>query len=245
MTSGMYDRDLGKNPANYAPLTPLSFLERAAYAYPERLSIIHGSERHTWKATYARARRLASALAKRGIGVGDTVAATMGSWRFIIIQSAILLLWIILNLTAWIDASGFSAEDQAYGLAAVQDALLRHGVRLIADRAKADAVILPRAGMLSTYETNTLIGIPSLPVPVAPGVMIPPLSFYSQNVAKGSAKFAASVYDPKSGRLIVSTDPTYGFSRIDNGVFLFLFTWHKNDMGVDFGDNPPKVQSRK
>lgn len=149
------------------------------------------------------------------------------------------------NLTAWIDASGFSAEDRAYGLAAIQDALLRHGVRLITDRAQADAVVLPRAGMLSTYETNTLVGIPSLPAPMAPGMVIPPLSLYSQNVAKGSAKFAASVYDPKTGKLIVSTDPTYGFSRIDNGVFLFLFTWHKNDMGVDFGNNPPTVRPPK
>ncbi|HEY6821500.1 MAG TPA: acyl-CoA synthetase [Burkholderiales bacterium] len=77
MTSGMYDRDLAKNPANYAPLTPLSFLERAACVYPDRVSVIHGAERHTWRATYARARRLASALARRGIGVGDTVAAML------------------------------------------------------------------------------------------------------------------------------------------------------------------------
>jgi fatty-acyl-CoA synthase len=77
MTRGMYDRDLDKNPANYAPLTPLSFLERAAHVYPERVSVIHGAERYTWKSTYERARRLASALAKRGIGVGDTVAAML------------------------------------------------------------------------------------------------------------------------------------------------------------------------
>ncbi len=146
------------------------------------------------------------------------------------------------NLTAWIDASGFSAEDQAYGLAAIQDALLRHGVRLVNDRGKADAVILPRAGMLSTYEKNTLIGIPSLPAPMAPGVMIPSLSLYSQNVAKGSAKFAASVYDPRTGKLIVSTDPAYGFSRQNNGTVLFFFTWHKNDMGVDFDGNPPQTK---
>src|SRR4051812_25166997 len=149
------------------------------------------------------------------------------------------------NLTAWIDGSGFSAEDQAYGLAAIQDALLRHGVRLVMDRSRADAVILPRAGMLSTYEKSTLIGIPSLPAPVAPGVMMPSLSLYSQNIAKGSAKFAASVYDPRTGKLIVSTDPAYGFSRQSNGTVLFFFTWHKNDMGVDFGESPPKVEARK
>jgi len=149
------------------------------------------------------------------------------------------------NLTAWIDPSGFSAEDQAYGMAAIKDALLRRGVRLVADQRNADAIILPRAGTLSTYEKNTLVGIPSLPVPLAPGVLIPPLSVYSENVAKGAAKFAASIYDPKSGKLIVSTDPAYGFSREDDGVVLFFFSWHKNDMGVDFSKSPPRVSARK
>ena len=75
--ANIYDRDLEKNAANYAPLTPLSFLERAAYVYPDRISVIHGKQRYTWKETYARCRRLASALAKRGIGVGDTVAVML------------------------------------------------------------------------------------------------------------------------------------------------------------------------
>jgi len=145
------------------------------------------------------------------------------------------------NLTAWIDPSGFAAEDQAYGLASIKDALLRHGVRLVSDQAKADAIILPRAGTLSTDEKNTLIGIPSLPVPLAPGVLIPPLSLYSENTAKGAAKFAASIYDPRTGKLIVSTDPAYGFSREDDGVVLFFFSWRRNDMGVDFSKNPPRV----
>ena len=72
-----YARDLDKNPANYAPLTPLSFLERTASVYPDLPSVIHGRQRYTWRETYARCRRLASALAKRGIGVGDTVAVML------------------------------------------------------------------------------------------------------------------------------------------------------------------------
>ena len=72
-----YDVDLDKNPANYAPLTPLSFLERAAYVYPDRVSVIHGSRTFTWKQTYERCRRLASALSRRGMGYGDTVAAML------------------------------------------------------------------------------------------------------------------------------------------------------------------------
>ena len=69
-----YETDLDRNAANYASLTPLSFIERAAYVYPDRLSIVHGARRYTWKETYARCRKLASALVKRGIGQGDTVA---------------------------------------------------------------------------------------------------------------------------------------------------------------------------
>jgi len=77
MAASIFDHNLEKNAANYASLTPLSFLERAAYVYPQRPSVIHGAERYTWAETYARCRRLAAALAKRGIGVGHTVAAML------------------------------------------------------------------------------------------------------------------------------------------------------------------------
>jgi len=65
---------LEKNPANYVPLSPLSFLRRAAEVYPERLAVVHGAQRHTWRQTYTRCRRLASALQRRGVGPDDTVA---------------------------------------------------------------------------------------------------------------------------------------------------------------------------
>ncbi len=57
-----------------SPLTPLQFLERSASVYPERLALVHGPRRQTWAVTYERCRRLASALDRIGIGVGDTVA---------------------------------------------------------------------------------------------------------------------------------------------------------------------------
>ena len=69
-----YAHDLDKNPANYQPLTPLTFLERSASTFPDTVAIIHGERRITYREFYARCRRLASALKKRGIGVGDTVA---------------------------------------------------------------------------------------------------------------------------------------------------------------------------
>ena len=69
-----YARDLDKNAANYTPLSPLSFLERTATVYPERIGVVHGGLKRTWREVYRRSRRLASALARHGIGKGDTVA---------------------------------------------------------------------------------------------------------------------------------------------------------------------------
>jgi fatty-acyl-CoA synthase len=73
-TTNPYEDGLPQIPANYAPLTPLSFLARTAGVYPERTAVIHGDTHYTWAETYARCRRLASALAGRGIGKGDTVS---------------------------------------------------------------------------------------------------------------------------------------------------------------------------
>jgi len=74
MPSAMYDRDLDKNPANYVPLSPISFLVRAARVYPDRVGIIHGRHRITYRQMLERCRRMASALAAYGVGRGDTVA---------------------------------------------------------------------------------------------------------------------------------------------------------------------------
>ena len=75
--SHSYNTHLDKNSANFTPLTPLSFLDKAAYVYPNRIAVVHGAQRTTWKDEYLRCRKLASALKKRGIGEGDTVAAML------------------------------------------------------------------------------------------------------------------------------------------------------------------------
>ena len=74
LSSNIYERDLDKTPANFAPLTPLQFLERSASVYPDRIALVHGPRRQTWTETYARCRQFASALEKVGVGIGDTVA---------------------------------------------------------------------------------------------------------------------------------------------------------------------------
>src|SRR6202008_1245872 len=61
------------------PLTPLVFLERAAQTFPDRVAIVHGRQRTSYAEFYARCRRLASALAKRGVGVGDTVSVMLAN----------------------------------------------------------------------------------------------------------------------------------------------------------------------
>ncbi|CEJ14219.1 Long-chain-fatty-acid--CoA ligase [bacterium YEK0313] len=75
----VYDTDLEKRAANYQPLTPLSFLERAARVFPDQCAIIHGRLRRSYAEFYARSRRLASALAKAGVGKGDTVAVLLAN----------------------------------------------------------------------------------------------------------------------------------------------------------------------
>jgi fatty-acyl-CoA synthase len=74
-----YDTDLGKNAANYQPLTPLIFLERAASTFPDHPAIIHGERRYSYAEFYARSRRLASALAASGIGKDDTVSVMLAN----------------------------------------------------------------------------------------------------------------------------------------------------------------------
>ena len=76
-TESQYDIGLGKTPANFVALTPLSFLARTAAIYPNHTSTTYEGRRFTWSETYARCRRLASYLASRNVGRGDTVAAML------------------------------------------------------------------------------------------------------------------------------------------------------------------------
>lgn len=75
--ASIFDQDLPRNEANFTPLSPLSFLERTAEVYPDRVAVAHGGLRRTWRETYERCRRLASGLARAGLGKGDTVAVML------------------------------------------------------------------------------------------------------------------------------------------------------------------------
>jgi fatty-acyl-CoA synthase len=79
IVTSIFEEGLARNPANFQPLTPLTFLERAADVYPDHVAIIHGPLRRNYRDFHARSRRLASALAKLGVRRGDTVAVMLAN----------------------------------------------------------------------------------------------------------------------------------------------------------------------
>ncbi len=79
VSTNPYELGLERNAANYQPLTPITFLERAAKVFPERIAIVHGAVRTNYADFYTRTRKLASALARHGIKRGDTVTAMMAN----------------------------------------------------------------------------------------------------------------------------------------------------------------------
>ena len=75
--TNIFDQDLDKNPANYTPLSPVSFIERSAEIFGDLPSVVHGNRRYTWAQTRERSARLAAALKSLGIGRGTTVSAML------------------------------------------------------------------------------------------------------------------------------------------------------------------------
>ncbi len=110
----IYDTDLDKCPANYQPLTPLTFLQRSAQVYPERIAIIHGKRRVSYAEFYSRSRQLASALLKAGVKKGDTVAVLLANTQAMLeCHYGVPMLGAVLNtLNTRLDAAtiGFSLD---------------------------------------------------------------------------------------------------------------------------------------
>jgi len=169
-----YD-ELPRTKANFAPLTPLTFIERAAYVYPDKPSVVHGQERYTWKETYARCRRLASALSRRGIGKNDTVAV-MAPNTPPMVEAAfgVPMCGAVLNtLNTRLDA-----ETIAF--------MLRHGEAkaLITDREFAPVV----EAALALLETRPLVI--DIDDPAAPDGKLLGVTTYEAFLAGGDPEFA-------------------------------------------------------
>jgi hypothetical protein len=124
--------------------------------------------------------------------------------------------------------------DERYATAAIRDRLMRRGVILVDDKHSADMVIEVRTGALSTDERSVSLGTPQIQLPAVPGVTstgipVPSLSVFRRNQTRATAKFEAIGYDPKTGLLVVATEPQYGHSEKIDWTILFLLSWTNAD----------------
>jgi len=139
----------------------------------------------------------------------------------------------------FVDTRYFQGYDDGYAIAAIRTQMLKSGLELVDDRALAEAVIQVSAGALSTDQKSLLIGIPQLTVPYYPAgnsVTVPEIAIFKQAEEKGVAKFVATGYDAKTGKLLSTTDPRYGFAHNTNHTVLLFFSWASGDVippGVD------------
>ena len=128
----------------------------------------------------------------------------------------------------YIDRQYFQGYDDGYALNAIRTKFLREGLYLVDDRTQAQAIVTVSSGALSTDEKSLLIGIPALPVGTS--VPVPEIALFKTAQDKGVAKFVATGYDAKTGKLIATTDPQYGFSHQTNHTILLFFSWESGDL---------------
>lgn len=171
----IFEQGLPRAAVNHIALSPLSFIERTAHVYPERTAIIHGSLRRTWKETYQRCRRLASALAARGIGRGDTVAVMLPNTpQMVEAHFGVPMIGAVLNtLNVRLDAEAIAF-------------MLQHGEAkvLITDREFSD-VIHSALGMLDHPPLVVDVDDPEY----GEGYAVSPLD-YEALLAEGDPEFA-------------------------------------------------------
>ena len=119
----IFERDLDLNQANYQPLSPIGFLERSAMIYPDKVAIIHGERKITYREYLANAKRLASALSAKGIKKGSTVSI------------------MATNIPAFLDAN-FGVPMTGATLNALNTRLDAEGIAFILDHAETDILIM-------------------------------------------------------------------------------------------------------
>lgn len=133
----------------------------------------------------------------------------------------------------FLDTSDFQSYDQKYVIGAIKDHLLKSGLRLVADRAKADVIVDVRSGALSINKSETLVGLPAteIPLPLSSGPLkTPEIALFKDARQRGIAKFAMTTYDAKDGSLRASSGPVYGFSHRTKWVVLLFVSWTTDDL---------------
>ncbi len=192
--ASIYELGLDKNDANFVALTPLTFLSRAAQVHPERIAIIHGDLRQTWRETDARCRRLASALRKHGIGHGDTVAALMP------------------NVPALIEAH-FGVPMSGAVLNALNTRLDAEGISFMLAHGEAKALLVDREFSAVAQAAVDRLGRELLLIDVdAPELALPAVSWrsYEALLAEGDPTFTAAPADEWDAICLNYTSGTTG-----------------------------------
>lgn len=123
---------------------------------------------------------------------------------------------------AYLDTGNFEGTDSKYAISAIKVSLMRQGIHLVNDKAKADTIIEIRSGALSIDQSETVVGTPSTNLAV---LQVPELAVFKSETNEGVAKFAAFAYDAKSGELLSSAGPVYGFSRRLDNQALSSISW--------------------
>jgi hypothetical protein len=147
--------------------------------------------------------------------------------------AAELSLTIPKNTKIFIDRQYFQGYDEGYALNAIRTQFLKRGLALVDDRKNAEAIVAVASGALSTDSKALLIGIPALTLPFFPigtSLSVPEIALFKTAQDKGVAKFVATGYDARTGKLIATTDPQYGISHLTNHTVLLFFSWQSGDL---------------
>jgi hypothetical protein len=131
----------------------------------------------------------------------------------------------------FLDATNFEGLDGKYAIAAIRSSLLKKGMRFVGDKKDADTIVEIRSGALSIDKHATLVGIPSVdvPIPLAGNFGTPEIALYKSEEQEGIAKFAATAYDAKDGRFLGESAPPLGRSKITRQVVLIV-SWIEDDV---------------
>lgn len=155
---------------------------------------------------------------------------------------------IALNLgperKCFLDATNFEGLDGKYAIAAIRSSLLKKGTRFVGDKKDADTIVEIRSGALSIDKHDTLVGIPSvdIPIPLAGDFGTPEIALYKSEQQEGVAKFAATAYDAKDGRFLGESTPPLGRSKIKRQLVLIV-SWIEDDVHAQAA--APKSQNTR
>ena len=215
MTNIYEQRGLGRNAANHAPLSPVSFLNRTASVHPDRAAVVHGPVRRTWRETAERCRRLASALRGRGYGKGDTIAIMAPNVpEFLEASFGAPMMDGVLNaLNIRLDAGAIAF-------------ILNHGEAkvLIADRAFADTVEAALAGV----ENRPLVVCIDDPLAGGEGRLVGDMT-YEDLLAEGDP--AARFHGPEDEWQAIALNYTSGTTGDPKGVVYHHRGAYMNGLG--------------